>query len=84
MPGMDGFELVAAMQAREAWRDIPIIVVTAKDITEEDRLRLQGPQIQRVIQKGGHGRKELVAMVQEMIGKARGLDPKEGKGGARA
>ena len=84
MPGMDGFELVAAMQAREAWRDIPIIVVTAKDITEEDRLRLQGPQIQKVIQKGGHGRKELVAMVQEMIGKARGLDPKEGKGGARA
>jgi CheY-like chemotaxis protein len=32
MPGMDGFEVLEAMRRREAWRDIPVVVVTAKDL----------------------------------------------------
>ncbi len=84
MPGMDGFELVAEFQNRPLWRDIPVIVVTAKDITPEDRARLDWPQIQRVVQKGGYGRKELVSMVQDLIGKARGTESKDGRGGGRA
>ncbi len=77
MPGMDGFELVAEFQAHSTWKEIPVIVVTAKDITPEDRARLDWPQIQRVVQKGGHGRKELVELVREIITRARGP---EGKG----
>jgi CheY-like chemotaxis protein len=37
MPEMDGFELVAALQANAAWRAIPVVVVTALDLTAEDR-----------------------------------------------
>ena len=83
MPGMDGFELVAELQSRPSWRSIPVIVVTAKDMTAEDQARLDWPQIQRVVQKGGYGRKELVSLVQELITKARG-QAVEPKGGERA
>jgi CheY-like chemotaxis protein len=41
MPGMDGFEFAAALQAHQAWRWIPVIVVTAKDLTADDRRRLE-------------------------------------------
>ena len=40
MPEMDGFELVAALQADAGWSDIPVIVITALDLDEKDRARL--------------------------------------------
>ena len=40
MPEMDGFQLVAEMQKNPAWRRIPVIVITARDLTTEDRARL--------------------------------------------
>ncbi len=80
MPGMDGFELVAEFQARPAWKEIPVIVVTAKEITPEDRARLDWPQIQRVVQKGGQGRKELVELVRGIITRGKGSDGDAGKG----
>ena len=42
MPHMDGFELVAELQKSPDWRSIPVVVLTAKEITEEDRARLTG------------------------------------------
>ena len=40
MPEMDGFELVAALQADPGWHDIPVIVITALDLNAIDRARL--------------------------------------------
>ncbi|MCX7361474.1 MAG: response regulator [Alphaproteobacteria bacterium] len=40
MPEMDGFEVVAALQENPAWRDIPVVVVSAQDLSAEDRQRL--------------------------------------------
>jgi CheY-like chemotaxis protein len=40
MPEMDGFEAVAALQAHQAWSRIPVVVVTALDLSAEDRRRL--------------------------------------------
>jgi CheY-like chemotaxis protein len=51
MPEMDGFQVVEALREREAWRSIPIVVVTAKDLTAEDHLRLNG-YVERILQKG--------------------------------
>ena len=42
MPEMDGFELVAALQNNPAWRSIPVIVITALDLTPADKRRLSG------------------------------------------
>jgi signal transduction histidine kinase/DNA-binding response OmpR family regulator len=50
MPKMDGFEFLGNVRARPDWRDIPVVVVTAKDLTEEDRDRLNGG-VERIIQK---------------------------------
>ena len=66
MPEMDGFEFVTRLREREEWRDIPIIVVTAKDITEEDRLRLNG-YVEKTLQKSQYSRDELLRDIRESI-----------------
>ena len=40
MPDMDGFEFTTELRKNEVWRSIPVVVVTAKDLTLEDRLML--------------------------------------------
>ncbi|MGI8550641.1 MAG: response regulator [Dehalococcoidia bacterium] len=42
MPELDGFGLVEELQRHEQWRTIPIVVITARDLTAEDRGRLNG------------------------------------------
>src|SRR6266404_6381530 len=50
MPEMDGFEVLEEIRRRTEWRDIPVIVLTSKDLTAEDRIRLNGG-VERIIQK---------------------------------
>jgi CheY-like chemotaxis protein/anti-sigma regulatory factor (Ser/Thr protein kinase) len=66
MPEMDGFEFVAEFRRHEAWRAIPIVVVTAKDLSQEDRERLNG-HVQKILQKGTHGRDQLLTEVRELV-----------------
>jgi CheY-like chemotaxis protein len=66
MPQMDGFEFVADLRSREEWRTIPVVVATAKDITQEDRLRLNG-YVTQVIQKGTYSRDALLAEVRDLL-----------------
>jgi CheY-like chemotaxis protein len=40
MPEMDGFAVVAALQKEASWRDIPVIVITSRDLDAKDRERL--------------------------------------------
>jgi GAF domain-containing protein/CheY-like chemotaxis protein len=66
MPEMDGFEFVAECRLRESWRAIPIVVVTAKDLSPADRERLNG-HVQKILQKGASDRDELLAEVRELV-----------------
>ena len=66
MPGMDGFEVLETMRRHEAWADIPVIVVTAKDLTHEETAWLRG-SAEKVVQKGAYDRAELVRVIQGMI-----------------
>src|SRR5688500_140553 len=66
MPGMDGFELLEAMRREPAWRGIPVVVVTAKDLDREELARLNG-RAERVFQKGAYDRAELVDIVHAAI-----------------
>ena len=66
MPVMDGFEFVMELRKVEAWREIPIIVVTARDLSEEDRRRLNG-EVVGLIQKGGMDRESLLAQLRAQV-----------------
>jgi GAF domain-containing protein/CheY-like chemotaxis protein len=59
MPEVDGFAVLEAVKADEATRSIPIIVVTAKELTEEER-RLLNHRIAALIQKGVLEQEELL------------------------
>ncbi|GAB4173377.1 MAG: hypothetical protein Fur005_35210 [Roseiflexaceae bacterium] len=66
MPEVDGFTFAAELRRRPEWREIPVIVVTAKDLTPEDRMRLNG-YVERSIQKGLFRREELLADVRALV-----------------
>jgi signal transduction histidine kinase/CheY-like chemotaxis protein len=66
MPEMDGFQFLDEVRKREDWRAIPIIVVTAKDLTAEDRQRLNG-SVEKILQKGAYGREALIDEVRQLI-----------------
>jgi threonine synthase len=51
MPDVDGFSLIEALKADKATANIPIVVVTAKELTAQERKRLDG-QIDMLLQKG--------------------------------
>jgi CheY-like chemotaxis protein len=59
MPEMDGFEVVAKIKNDARWRSIPVVVITAKDLTDEDRARLNGG-VARIFRKGTIARDELL------------------------
>jgi PAS domain S-box-containing protein len=66
MPQMDGFEFCQEVKSHPQWQDIPIVVMTAKDVTAEDYERL-GNRVGRVLQKGACEREELMAEVCSRI-----------------
>ena len=67
MPEMDGFEFMHELRKRPAFRLVPVVVITAKDVTEEDRRRLNG-QVARILQKSGLRMEDLVAEVLAVSG----------------
>jgi signal transduction histidine kinase/CheY-like chemotaxis protein/HAMP domain-containing protein len=70
MPEMDGFELVAEMQRNPAWRRIPVIVITARDLTAEDRARLDSG-IETVLMKQSFSPGDLIERVRQLATRAR-------------
>ena len=66
MPVMDGSQFAAELRKVDAWRDIPIIVITAKDLTAEDRRALNG-DVQGVLQKGAFSRETLLREIQSLM-----------------
>jgi CheY-like chemotaxis protein len=66
MPEMDGFEFVAELRGNLAWRSVPVVVVTAKDITPEDRLRLNG-YVETILNKLALSREALLAEVRDLV-----------------
>ena len=66
MPELDGFGFVERLRAEPAWRTIPVLVITAKDLTVEDRLRLNG-WVERILQKGAYTRDRLLGEVRGLV-----------------
>ena len=66
MPQMDGFTFVNVLQQNEAWRSIPVVILTAKEITAEDRQQLNG-YVENILQKGAYTREELLSQVRKLV-----------------
>jgi threonine synthase len=66
MPNLDGFGFLQALKNDSHTRDIPVIVVSAKDLTAIDRARLKG-NIEAIYQKGSLPPKVFVDQVVEVL-----------------
>ena len=66
MPVMDGFGFLAALRARPEWQHIPVVVVTAKDLSEDDRERLNG-MVEEVLEKNAYPREQLLERMREAV-----------------
>jgi Amt family ammonium transporter len=66
MPEMDGFQFVDELRARDQWRSIPVVVMTAKDLTQADRDQLNG-HVERIAQKGLYSRERLLREVYDLV-----------------
>ena len=69
MPEMDGFEFLAGLRDREDCRSVPVVVLTAKDLTTDDHDRLRG-SIEKVLRKGSLGSEQFLAEVGVVMGAA--------------
>ena len=66
MPRMDGFEMLTLLRQNEATRDLPVVIVTSKDLTREEREWFGGKAL-AVFQKGAYERARLVETLREMV-----------------
>jgi signal transduction histidine kinase/CheY-like chemotaxis protein len=66
MPEKDGFEFIEDLRRNDSFRGITTIVVTAKDLTDEDRLRLNG-YVQKVLQKGAFSLDRLAQEIGAIV-----------------
>ena len=78
MPVMNGFDFIRELRKREAWRSIPVVILTAKDLTVEDRAQLKG-NVELVLQKGDYSRERLLDEVRDMVkaSMVEGVRPRE-------
>ena len=80
MPEVDGFQVLEEIRSRPETTTLPVLVLTAKELSADDRARLSHNHIQQLIQKGAMDRDQLVVCVEKMLRKAKNGDTPEKKG----
>jgi signal transduction histidine kinase/CheY-like chemotaxis protein len=68
MPGVSGFDVVEALRADKSTRSIPILVLTAKDLTEDDKKQLKG-EVAAIFARDSTAGTDLVGWLQQIVGK---------------
>ncbi|RME96872.1 MAG: response regulator [Chloroflexi bacterium] len=66
MPGVDGFDVLDTIKSDESLHNIPVIVITAKDLSKEDRKRLSG-RVESLLQKGTFMEDELFDSISDVL-----------------
>ncbi|MEM9449733.1 MAG: response regulator [Cyanobacteria bacterium P01_E01_bin.6] len=69
MKNMDGFEFIHELQKHPNWQSVPVIVMTAKELTREEREFLNS-RVQKIFQKGAYKRSTLLSEVTNLLSKA--------------
>lgn len=66
MPEMDGFQFLTELRQHPQWRELPVVVITAMDLSATDRLRLTG-SVEQILQKGAYHRDQLLREVKDLV-----------------
>jgi CheY-like chemotaxis protein len=66
MPEMDGFEFADRVRRHPEWCSIPIVVLTAHELSAEERHRLNG-YVEKIILKAGDPRDALLNQVRDLL-----------------
>jgi CheY-like chemotaxis protein len=74
MPEMDGFTLLAELRAQPAYRALPVVVLTARDLSADEQARLRAGMA-LVIQKGPRRRELLLRELRRLIGEEQEPSP---------
>lgn len=67
MPEIDGFEVMEKLKSTKKTKDIPVLVLTAKDLSKKDLAKLSANNIQQLIHKGDVDIEGLLLKVKIMI-----------------
>jgi CheY-like chemotaxis protein len=66
MPVMDGFQFIAELRQNPAWGRIPVVVMTALAVGEQERRQLNG-HVERILQKGVYTHDQLLRQVRDLV-----------------
>ncbi|MBE7472532.1 MAG: hypothetical protein DPW09_07115 [Anaerolineae bacterium] len=75
MPEMDGFQFLAQLRQEFQGLNIPVVVVTAMNLSELERQQLNG-SVTQILQKGAYSREELLKQVRDLV--ATSIQPASG------
>jgi CheY-like chemotaxis protein/anti-sigma regulatory factor (Ser/Thr protein kinase) len=70
MPEMDGFEFVRRLRDNPPWQKIPVVVLTAKDISQKER-DLLTHRVQNIFEKGAYQNNDLLEDIKERLSQVR-------------
>jgi CheY-like chemotaxis protein len=66
MPDVNGFDVVEALYADQSTRSIPIMILTAKDLTDRDKRQLNG-HAKAILERGSTGATDILAWLDRLM-----------------
>jgi CheY-like chemotaxis protein len=66
MPHVTGFDVVEALRAEESTRQVPIMVLTAKTLTDSDIRQLNG-HVSTILRRGSTGAADLLSLLKQVV-----------------
>ena len=76
MPLMDGFQFLSELRQHPDWSGVPVLVITAMELSPSDQERLNG-RVMQVLRKGSYKLEELVSEVKRALPAERSLEHAE-------
>jgi len=66
VPGVDGFEFVMGLRKNPLWREIPVIVLTERNMAPEER-KLLNDHVATIFQKGNYQHEDLLSTIESIL-----------------